>query len=208
MTEIITGLEDEDIKTEWRRERASDVAADDDATDPGGADATDGTDGDAHRRPRGRRRRRHGRRRRRNRLDQVPDGRRPSPDPGPIPAGVPDRRDREARADALARCVGDPDRFLAEAYRPVAPTCTGAARPFDDVLSLAQVDEALTGQGLRYPAVRVVRDGEVVDRECFTRSARTGRAQVDDLVEPGRVLDLFADGATIVLQALQRWWPR
>jgi hypothetical protein len=47
MTEIITGLEDEDIKTEWRRERASDVAADDDATDPGGADATDGTDGDA-----------------------------------------------------------------------------------------------------------------------------------------------------------------
>ena len=47
MTEIITGLEDEDMKTEWRRERASDVGADDDATDPSGADATDGTDGDA-----------------------------------------------------------------------------------------------------------------------------------------------------------------
>src|SRR5829696_6888711 len=51
MTEIITGLEDEDIKTEWRRERASDVGADDDATDPGGdgpggGDA-DGADGDA-----------------------------------------------------------------------------------------------------------------------------------------------------------------
>ena len=46
MTEIITGLEDEDMRTEWRREQASDVGADDDATDPGGADATDGTDGD------------------------------------------------------------------------------------------------------------------------------------------------------------------
>lgn len=46
MPEIITGLEDEDIKTEWRRERASEVGADDDATDPGGADTTDGTDGD------------------------------------------------------------------------------------------------------------------------------------------------------------------
>src|SRR5215207_2064514 len=46
MTEIITGLEDEDIKTEWRRERASDVGADDDATDPGGADPADATDGD------------------------------------------------------------------------------------------------------------------------------------------------------------------
>jgi hypothetical protein len=46
MTEIITGLEDADIRTEWPRERDSDVGADDDATDPGGADPTDGTDGD------------------------------------------------------------------------------------------------------------------------------------------------------------------
>jgi bifunctional lysine-specific demethylase and histidyl-hydroxylase NO66 len=68
------------------------------------------------------------------------------------------------------------------------------------------VDEALTGRGLRHPAVRVVRDGEVIDRDCFTRTARTGRVRVDDLVEPGRLLDLFADGDTIVLQALQRWW--
>jgi hypothetical protein len=46
MSEIITGLDDEDIKTEWPRERASQVGADDDATDPGGADATDQADGD------------------------------------------------------------------------------------------------------------------------------------------------------------------
>jgi hypothetical protein len=29
----------------------------------------------------------------------------------------------------------------------------------------------------------------------------------DDLVDPARALDHFADGATIVLQSLQRWWP-
>jgi hypothetical protein len=46
MTEIITGLDDEDITTQWPRERASEVGADDDATDPGGADATDQEDGD------------------------------------------------------------------------------------------------------------------------------------------------------------------
>jgi hypothetical protein len=45
MPEIITGLEDEDIKTDWLRERASEVGTDDDATDPGGADPTDEADG-------------------------------------------------------------------------------------------------------------------------------------------------------------------
>jgi hypothetical protein len=114
-------------------------------------------------------------------------------------------RDREAGRAALARCVGDPDRFLAGPHGR-SPHLHRDGGPYDDLLSLAQVDDALTGHGLRFPAVRVVRDGEVIDHDCFTRTARTGRARVDDLVEPGRLLDLFADGATIVLQALQRWW--
>jgi bifunctional lysine-specific demethylase and histidyl-hydroxylase NO66 len=101
--------------------------------------------------------------------------------------------------------VGDTDRFLAE-HHGRGPYLHRDDRPFDDLLSLADVDEVLTTRGLRHPAVRIVRDGEVIERDRFTRTARTGRARVDDLVEPGRVLDLFADGATIVLQALQRWW--
>jgi lysine-specific demethylase/histidyl-hydroxylase NO66 len=55
--------------------------------------------------------------------------------------------------------------------------------------------------------VRVVRDGEVLPRSWFTRTARTGSTRVDDLVDPARVLDLHADGATVVLQSLHRWWP-
>ncbi|HET6949891.1 MAG TPA: cupin domain-containing protein [Acidimicrobiales bacterium] len=78
---------------------------------------------------------------------------------------------------------------------------------FGDVLSLGDVDRALTGGGLRRPAFRVVRDGEVLPPSSYTRTARTGAARVDDLIDPGRVLDLFAHGATIVLQGLQRWWP-
>ena len=54
--------------------------------------------------------------------------------------------------------------------------------------------------------MRVVRDGEVLDPATWTRRARTGRARLDDLVDPGRVLAAFHDGATIVLQSLQRWW--
>ncbi|MGH9111957.1 MAG: hypothetical protein ACRDZN_06625 [Acidimicrobiales bacterium] len=45
MAEVISGLSDDDIATEWRHERASDTATDDDATDPKeDVDGTDGTD--------------------------------------------------------------------------------------------------------------------------------------------------------------------
>jgi lysine-specific demethylase/histidyl-hydroxylase NO66 len=75
------------------------------------------------------------------------------------------------------------------------------------VLALADVDRALTGAGLRRPAFRVVRDGEILPPSSYTRAARTGSSRIDDLIDTGRVLDLFAGGATVVLQGLQRWWP-
>jgi hypothetical protein len=89
----------------------------------------------------------------------------------------------------------------------VAPHRWRHAAAFDDVLSLADVDAALTGSGLRRPAFRLVRDGEVLPPSTYTRTARTGSSSIDDLIDPGRTLDLFAGGATIVLQGLQRWWP-
>lgn len=73
------------------------------------------------------------------------------------------------------------------------------------MLSLADVDRALTGAGLRHPAFRLVRDGEALPPSLYTRRARTGAARIDDLIDPGRVLDHFAGGATVVLQGLQRW---
>jgi hypothetical protein len=49
MADVISGLTDEDIATEWRHERAS-ATADDDGTDgddvADDGDGTDGTDGD------------------------------------------------------------------------------------------------------------------------------------------------------------------
>jgi hypothetical protein len=51
MADLISGLSDDDIATEWRRERATDTTADDDdATDPkedvDGTDDADGVDPD------------------------------------------------------------------------------------------------------------------------------------------------------------------
>ena len=109
-------------------------------------------------------------------------------------------------ATALARCVGDVEQFLTECFTRT-PLRHHHDAGFDDLLSLADVDAQLTGAGLRRPVVRVVRGGEVIDPATWTRGARTGAMRIDDLVHPGRVLELFDDGATVVLQSLQRWWP-
>jgi bifunctional lysine-specific demethylase and histidyl-hydroxylase NO66 len=112
----------------------------------------------------------------------------------------------DAGHEALGRCVGDPAAFLANVFG-VEPHLSPGAGSFGDLLSLDDVDRALTGSGLRQPAFRLVRDGEPVDPRSYTRPGRTGRHQFSDLIDTGRVLDLFAEGATIVLQSLHRWWP-
>jgi bifunctional lysine-specific demethylase and histidyl-hydroxylase NO66 len=122
-----------------------------------------------------------------------------------MPTTTPPTPEPRRASAALSRCVGDPGAFLAGAFTRTPHTFQGEA--FDDLLSLADVDAQVTGAGLRRPAVRLVRAGEVLDPATWTRRARTGRTWVDDLVDPARALALFADGATIVLQSLHRWWP-
>jgi bifunctional lysine-specific demethylase and histidyl-hydroxylase NO66 len=118
-----------------------------------------------------------------------------------------DGRD-DAGGDALARCVGDPGRFVAEhwgrspLYRPGAD-----AGGFGDLFSLADVDHILSETTPRYPAFRLVRDGRQLDRRAYTRPGRVGGQPVDDLADPRRVFELFWGGATIVLQSLHRFWP-
>jgi hypothetical protein len=60
----------------------------------------------------------------------------------------------------------------------------------------------LTG-GTRAPAFRLVRDGGTLPRSKSTRQASVGSGRIDDLVEPNHVLEHYAGGATVVLQALQ-----
>lgn len=104
----------------------------------------------------------------------------------------------------LSRCVAPVHEFLSDHFNRRPHLVHGGA--FDDLLSPGDVDEILTGSGLRRPAIRIARDGEIVDPKTWTRRARTGSVWIDDLVHPGKVMDLFAGGATIVLQSLHRWW--
>jgi len=116
---------------------------------------------------------------------------------------------------ALRRCLRvDPAEFAATFWSRAPLLSTreqldrqaGGGDAFADLFSLAAVDELLSQRGLRTPFIRVAKDGAVVPTGRYTRSGGTG-AQVADQVADDRVLDLFVDGHTIVLQGLHRTWP-
>ena len=123
----------------------------------------------------------------------------------PIPtptAQIPD----PSAPEALRRLVGDADSFLDHILTVDLLHHRGAGG-FDDLLSLADVDRIITSSGLRRPSIRVIRDGVPVSPDSWCRPVRTGSVTVRDQVDPGRLLDRFAAGDTLVLQSLQRWWP-
>jgi bifunctional lysine-specific demethylase and histidyl-hydroxylase NO66 len=122
---------------------------------------------------------------------------------------------------ALRRCVaGSTESFAREVWSraPLLSTyddfCASqtamgsSALPiaFGDLFSLDSVDELLSQRGLRTPFIRIAKDGSVVPERRFTRGGGTG-ALIGDQVADDRVLSLFADGHTVVLQGLHRLWP-
>lgn len=75
------------------------------------------------------------------------------------------------------------------------------------LFSLADADDLITSSGIRTPALRVAKDGSVLSEAAYTQSATLAGKPVTGLVDPRRLLELFDDGATIVFQGLQRYWP-
>lgn len=122
---------------------------------------------------------------------------------------VPPSREAQPTLDtdlaALARCVGDIDAFADECWgrRPLLRRDAG---PFGDLLDLDAVDALLTSSARR-PTFRLVRDGAPLPPAASTMSVRLGGTRVDDVADVGRIADRLVDGATLVLQSLQRTWP-
>jgi ribosomal protein L16 Arg81 hydroxylase len=105
---------------------------------------------------------------------------------------------------ALQRCVGDVQRFAEEHWGRRPLLHRGEPDAFQGLLELTDVDRLVTETLLRMPAFRLVKDGETLDASTYTQTIRIGGSQVERTVRPDRVADAFADGATIVLQALHR----
>jgi len=116
---------------------------------------------------------------------------------------------RSARpATALGRLTGPAAATFAERHWGRAPLLVRGCDPdgFRDVLDLDGIDELLSRRGLRTPFLRLARNGAVVDSGSFTGPGGVG-AEIGDQVRDDAVAALFADGTTVVLQALHRTWP-
>ncbi|WP_037802319.1 cupin domain-containing protein [Streptomyces sp. LaPpAH-108] len=82
---------------------------------------------------------------------------------------------------------------------------TRGASDFSDVFDAGAVDELVSRRGLRTPFLRVAKDGAVVPESSFTSPGGVG-ATIADQLDDTALWRLFADGATLVLQALHRTW--
>lgn len=105
---------------------------------------------------------------------------------------------------ALELCVGDVQRFAEEHWGRRPLLHHGEPEAFAGLLELTDVDRLITETLLRMPAFRLVKDGETLDAASYTQTIHIGGKPVERTVRPDRVADAFADGATIVLQALHR----
>lgn len=110
---------------------------------------------------------------------------------------------------ALLRCISaDRDKFAAAYWgqQPLLSRADELPESFTDLLSPDAVDELLSRRGLRTPFLRVANRGQVLPASSFTGSGGAG-AEVGDQVIDDKIMQLYADGATLVLQGLHRIHP-
>ena len=110
---------------------------------------------------------------------------------------------------ALDRLVAtDPATFRDEHWGRQALLSRAAdlPAPFTDLLDERSVDELVSERGLRTPFLRVAKSGQTLGDRAFTAPGGVG-AGIADQVSDSRLVALFGDGATLVLQALHRVWP-
>ena len=120
------------------------------------------------------------------------------------------RTPRRAAEAALARCLDpfDAATFFAEHWeqRPLVVPRDERGR-FDDLLSEADVERLVCSTAIRYPALRLVRDGGQLAGRRYTSDV-SWRPPFTSTADVPRVLAEWEAGATIVLQALHvNWHP-
>jgi bifunctional lysine-specific demethylase and histidyl-hydroxylase NO66 len=122
---------------------------------------------------------------------------------------APDVTEGGALRPALRRCVALAPEMFAESVWGRRACLTRAAdlpRDFADLFSLDAADGLLSQHGLRTPFLRVAKDGSTLPAARYTSGGGVG-AGIADQVSDVRLTRLFAEGSSIVLQALHRTHP-
>ena len=110
---------------------------------------------------------------------------------------------------ALSRLVARPAAAFAGEFwgrRHLLSRAADLPMPFSDLLDQPAVDELVSTRGLRAPFLRVAKNGQTLGERDFTAPGGVG-AGIGDQVSDDKLLRLFANGATMVLQGLHRIWP-
>jgi len=103
---------------------------------------------------------------------------------------------------------GDAQTFLEKVWASRVLVHHADPEQLTSYLSLDDVDHLLTETAIRAPSVRVAQDGQVLPESRFVRTGATVAGKpLTGLVDPRKLLGLVGDGATVVLQALHRYWP-
>lgn len=102
----------------------------------------------------------------------------------------------------------DPASFAADYWsrQALLSPADSLPRDFTDLLDLDAVDELLSRRGVRSPFLRVAQGGTMRPVASYTRGGGAG-ADVGDQLADDKILNLFVDGNTLVLQGLHRLWP-
>jgi bifunctional lysine-specific demethylase and histidyl-hydroxylase NO66 len=114
-----------------------------------------------------------------------------------------------AEESVLARLLAVDREEFASQYWGQQPLLSPAAElqgGFTQLLDANAIDELVSQRGLRTPFLRVAKNGTTLADKAFTSPGGVG-AGIADQVSEDRLVRLFADGSTLVLQALHRVWP-
>ena len=87
--------------------------------------------------------------------------------------------------------------FLAEHFERRALVARGESRRFRGLPTLREVDRAVTTREIRYPDLRMAREGASLEPRTFTR--------LDGVADPILVAERIAEGATLILNDVQTW---
>jgi JmjC domain len=105
--------------------------------------------------------------------------------------------------------VVDRDQFASQYWgqQPLlSPAGQLSADSFSELLDAGAIDELVSTRGLRTPFLRVAKNGTTLADKAFTAPGGVG-AGIADQVSDDKLVRLFADGSTLVLQGLHRIWP-
>ena len=114
-----------------------------------------------------------------------------------------------AEDSVLARLIAvDPDRFADQHWgqQPLLSPAADLPGGFPELLNADAIDELVSQRGLRTPFIRVAKSGSTLSDKAFTAPGGVG-AGIADQVSDDKLVRLFSEGSTLVLQALHRMWP-